>query len=126
MVNYEDGKIYKVVCNTSGLSFIGATTEKQLSRRLATHRMAVKQQKQNLLYLPLLNKVFENNDCKIILIEKYPCNDRMELERRLQYHIDLLPCVNKASSTSSSLHRDETSPHVSTSLYPVDTMNFKG
>ena len=97
MVNYEDGKIYKVVCNTSGLSFIGATTEKQLSRRLATHRMAFKQQKQNLLYLPLLNKVFENNDCKIILIEKYPCNDRMELERRLQYYIETLPCVNKTS-----------------------------
>ena len=29
MVNYQEGKIYKIVCNKTGLVFTGSTTELQ-------------------------------------------------------------------------------------------------
>ena len=35
MVNYELGKIYKIVCNKTGLIYIGSTCQKLLSQRLS-------------------------------------------------------------------------------------------
>ena len=34
MRDYKDGKIYKIVCNNTGLTYYGSTCEKRLSRRL--------------------------------------------------------------------------------------------
>ena len=38
MINYERGKIYKLVCNKTGKVYIGHTTKQLLSERLAEHR----------------------------------------------------------------------------------------
>jgi hypothetical protein len=38
MVNYQLGKIYKIVCRTTGEVYIGSTCEPTLARRLASHR----------------------------------------------------------------------------------------
>ncbi len=40
MPDYSKGKIYKIVCNTTGLVYIGSTCEPTLARRLAGHRGA--------------------------------------------------------------------------------------
>ena len=37
MVNYEKGKIYKIVCNTTGEIYIGSTTKQTLAQRLSQH-----------------------------------------------------------------------------------------
>ena len=37
MPNYQNCKIYEIVCMTTGMRYIGSTTEVYLSRRLATH-----------------------------------------------------------------------------------------
>lgn len=37
MVNYDQGKIYKIVCNISGLQYIRNTCEPTLARGLAKH-----------------------------------------------------------------------------------------
>ena len=37
MVNYQDGKIYKIVDNTNNNVYIGSTCEPTLARRLAKH-----------------------------------------------------------------------------------------
>ena len=37
MPNYQDGKIYKIVCNITDECYIGSTTEPTLARRLAGH-----------------------------------------------------------------------------------------
>ena len=37
MPDYQQGKIYKIVCNTTGLLYIGSTTQKFLSSRLSGH-----------------------------------------------------------------------------------------
>ena len=38
MRDYKDGKIYKIVCDNTGLTYYGSTCEKHLSRRLSRHR----------------------------------------------------------------------------------------
>ncbi|RZJ99361.1 MAG: hypothetical protein EOO43_26640 [Flavobacterium sp.] len=38
MVNYADGKIYKIIDNTNGNIYIGSTAEPTLARRLAKHK----------------------------------------------------------------------------------------
>ena len=45
MVNYQDGNIYKIVCNITGKGYIGSTTMKYLSSRLGDHVKAYKKQK---------------------------------------------------------------------------------
>ena len=37
MVNYQQGKIYKIVCNMTGMVYVGSTCEQRLSQRLARH-----------------------------------------------------------------------------------------
>ena len=44
-------------------------------------------------------KIFENGDYDIILVEKYPCKDRMELYQRERYYIENNECVNKIIPT---------------------------
>ncbi len=37
MVNYQLGKVYKIVCNVTGDVYVGRTCKSTLSRRLAGH-----------------------------------------------------------------------------------------
>ena len=43
MVNYSNGKIYKIVCNVTGKQYVGSTTKKYLSQRLQAHVGCYKQ-----------------------------------------------------------------------------------
>ena len=38
MRDYKEGKIYKIVCDNTGLTYYGSTCENRLSRRLSKHR----------------------------------------------------------------------------------------
>ena len=40
MPNYQDGKIYKIVCRITNLVYIGSTTNKYLCNRLGHHNHA--------------------------------------------------------------------------------------
>ena len=42
MPNYQDSKIYRLVCNTNNLTYYGSTTQ-QLSKRLHQHKCKIKQ-----------------------------------------------------------------------------------
>ena len=39
---YSRGKIYKIICNVTGLVYVGSTCEPALARRLAGHRRSYK------------------------------------------------------------------------------------
>lgn len=86
MVNYQNGKIYKIVDNTNGNIYIGSTCEKYLSRRLQGHRDQKK---------CVSSCIINNNDYHIELIENWKCNSKDELHKREQYWMDKLECVNK-------------------------------
>ncbi len=95
MPNYANGKIYKIVCNTSGLVYIGSTTS-ALSYRLNKHKTHYTQFKTGKIKgqctsFPLL----EGGNVKIELIEMFPCETKQQLLAQEGYHIKISECVNK-------------------------------
>ena len=99
MVSYQEGKIYRITCNKTGLTYYGSTCEKNLSSRLSHHMNNFKDYLENKFNYITSFKVFENGDYDIILVEKYPCKDRMELYQRERYYIENNECVNKIIPT---------------------------
>jgi len=69
MVNYQNGKVYKIINENNEIIYIGSTAEEKLCKRYAKH------------YLKAPNN-------KIILIENYPCNSKEELLMREQQIIE--------------------------------------
>ena len=105
MVNYANGKVYKLVCTLPGIddNYVGATCSK-LSKRMGCHRCEAKATKWNFkLYRFMRQHGIEN--FKIELLENWPCTSKKELGLREQHFIDLLkPTLNDQSATS---HRKE-------------------
>jgi hypothetical protein len=94
-INYNKGKIYKLVCNVTGLIYVGSTTKEYLSQRLTQHRGDY----QRFLTGKYANvtsfDVIKNGNYDIVLLESYPCNSKDELFSRERYYIETLACVNK-------------------------------
>ena len=94
MVNYQQGKIYKIVAND--LIYIGSTCEPTLARRMANHRYDYNYWKNGKKkgYISSF-KVLENSNAEIILLESFPCNSKDELHAREKFYIEKNECVNK-------------------------------
>lgn len=92
MVNYQNGKIYKIVNDVNNDYYIGSTTEPTLARRMVYHRCASTQQIKSNLYRTMNRIGIEH--FKISLIELYPCNSKDELNSREEYWIgELKPVI---------------------------------
>jgi hypothetical protein len=78
MVNYNNGKIYKLICDNSDLIYIGSSTQ-PLYKRLNQHK------KRNECSS---KKLFELGNVKIILIEEVKCENKEQLLKCEQYYID--------------------------------------
>ena len=83
-MNYENGKIYKIVGDT-GITYYGSTTL-SLKRRMQKHRSQI----DTSAYRDIISQM----DCEIILVENYPCESKKELELRESKYIRENPCVN--------------------------------
>lgn len=90
MVNYQNGKIYKIESLIGGCIYVGSTCQK-LSMRMAQHRQKYRQQKQ--YYTSY--EVLKYSDAKILLILNHTCNSKEELEAKEAEYIKQLDCVNK-------------------------------
>ena len=100
MVEYKNSKIYKIVCNTTGLVYIGSTCEPTLARRLAKHKADYTHYLKGKKHYITSYKILENNNYEIILLELYPCNTKDELHARERYYIENInDCVNKVIPT---------------------------
>jgi len=86
MVNYLDGKIYKLYCNDNDMTYIGSTCL-SLERRFYLHKKNKRGSS--------AKSIIERNDCNIKLIEKYPCLTKKELLERERYWIKNTDCINK-------------------------------
>jgi len=94
--NYENTKIYKIVCNVSGLIYIGATTKKYLSQRLDAHISSFKSFKAGKNTRETTSyKVLEAGDYYIELLELCNCSNIEEQSVKERYYVDLIDCVNK-------------------------------
>ena len=104
MVNYANGKIYKIVpidgIDGDGDVYIGSTTKQYLSQRMVCHRKDYVQWKRGNLKVSKVNSfdIFDKHNvdnCRIILLETFPCQSRDELTSREAFYIRSMDCVNK-------------------------------
>jgi len=87
MVNYKNGKIYKLFSYDNDLVYVGSTTQ-ALSERLGKHKCPSNKACSKIL--------FENsNNVKIELIENCECDNIEQLHRLEGEYIRRLDCVNK-------------------------------
>ena len=87
MVNYQEAKIYKIINDEmEGLVYYGSTCN-TFAKRMNGHKSKSNPCSSNVL--------FQYGNPQIILVEKYPCNDKMELKQRERYYIENNACVNK-------------------------------
>jgi hypothetical protein len=102
MVNYSNGKIYKIVDFTNDNFYVGSTTQERLCSRLGEHvsdlKCYMRGTKQK--YCASM-EITINKNYKIFLLETYPCNSKDELTMKEQEHMDKLRCdkmVNKQNA----------------------------
>jgi hypothetical protein len=70
MTDYQKGKIYRIVCNITGLTYYGSTCEPTLARRLAKHVGNYKRFKDGKEESYMTSyKVLEGGDYTIVLVE---------------------------------------------------------
>ena len=95
MPEYVNSKIYKIVCNTSKLVYIGSTTEPTLARRLAGHVSSYKFYLKGKRNFVSSFEILENNNFEIVLLENVNCNCRDELRKKEREYIEINTCVNR-------------------------------
>ena len=95
MDNYENGKIYKIVCSETGLIYIGSTAQKYLSTRLGEHWKTHKSYVNGKSHYVSSFEVLEGGNFDIILLENYYCKDKYELIAKERHYKETIKCVNK-------------------------------
>jgi len=93
---YLRGKIYKIVCldKNDNRIYIGSTIY-PLHKRLLKHKQDKKRFDEKKDYSTKCESYAILHNCKIELIEEYPCKNKIELTKREQYHIDNNECINR-------------------------------
>ena len=98
MVNYQNGKVYKIWSTTGDKIYIGSTTKEYLSQRMDKHRSSYKSWKtgkDRMITSYLLFDEYGLENCLIELLEAKPCNSRDELIQLEGKYIREMVCVNK-------------------------------
>ena len=94
MVNYNNGKIYKIEDLAGEMCYIGSTTKDYLSKRMVQHRSLYKRWKDGKCVSNIsVFKMFEKyglDQCRIVLIELVPCDKKDELLKREAHYIRTL------------------------------------
>ena len=86
MPDYSKGKIYNIVCNLTGDTYYGSTTQ-AISQRMNVHRKPGKS-------YCCSNPIIERGDYHYGLVEDYKCDNLEQLLMRERYYIDNNNCVN--------------------------------
>ncbi len=92
MPDYKKSKIYKLVSNHTDKIYVGATTN-FLHTRKGQHISNYKRWKKGRSNCTSY-EIVKYDDCKIILIEEYPCDSKIQLSARERYWIEKSDCVN--------------------------------
>ena len=83
--NYQNTKIYKIWSPNTEQVYIGATVQ-SLSMRMSAHRRTIDTKSKIIIDL---------GDAKIELLEEFPCDNKMESDKKEGEYIRKLDCVNK-------------------------------
>ena len=110
MVDYSKGKIYKIWDNLYTICYVGSTTQ-PLSKRMVKHRCDYKRYLQKKRRDPIsVFKIFNEfgiGNCKIELVEDFPCESKEELNAREGQIQKECECVNKLIAGRTQKQRYE-------------------
>jgi hypothetical protein len=81
-INYQNGKIYKIVCNVTDEVYIGSTCQPTVARRMAKHVDNYKEHKKGKCGYTTSFRIIERGDYNAYLIESFPCDSKDELTKR--------------------------------------------
>jgi hypothetical protein len=107
MVNYSEGKIYKLYCfddEGNEMMYIGSTAS-SIAKRLNVHKTKT----------GCTSKLLFETGYKVCveLLEEYPCENRNQLERREGYWIRKLPCINRnIAGRTVEEYREDNKEHI--------------
>ena len=97
MTKFDRGKIYNIWDKSFTKCYIGSTCE-ELSQRMASHRMGFKKWlkygKPYVCVYDLFDE-FGIDNCKIFLLESFPCSNRSELLQREGFYQQNNYCINR-------------------------------
>ena len=108
MPNYQDGYIYKLWSLQTEEIYIGSSTTEP-RKRLCDHKAKYRRFLEGRFkYLLSSYKIVQYPDCKIEIIEKYPCNSKAELCKREGEHQRATKCCNTeiAGRTNKEYYED--------------------
>ena len=95
MVNYEDSIIYKLINNHTGeVLYKASKVSKKICHRFYYHKNSKNE---------LDKRIFEHNNVDIKLIERYPCDNKEELNKRLNYYIVNNECLNEIKEPKKAI-----------------------
>lgn len=125
MSKYNRGKIYSITSPTGGC-YIGSTIQ-SLSDRFANHKSCFKRWLNNRTTKTNVYNLFIESgpdNCKIELIENFPCDSRAELERREGEIIKNTKCINKViAGRKSKEYRQDNAEMLSENFKEFYTKN---
>jgi predicted HicB family RNase H-like nuclease len=107
MPDYQKGKIYKIVSDNIEGTYYGSTAD-TLWSRFGTHNSDFRAWKKGSKKYYTSYKLIEAGNASIVLVEKYPCNDKIELKARERFYIENNDCVNKCvpNRTKNEYYQD--------------------
>ena len=85
MPDYSKAKIYKIVCNISGETYYGSTTQ-PLWKRMGHHRH--KSNNAN------SKQIIQRGNYDYVLVEDYPCENKEQLHKQERFYIENNQCIN--------------------------------
>ena len=88
---YKKAKIYKVTDVGYNMCYIGSTIQ-PLSKRFGHHKGTYHS---GACASSIIFKTYGKENCKITLIEDYPCDNKEQLKPREGHYIETMECVNK-------------------------------
>jgi len=109
--DYGKGKIYKIVADTEEeyKPYVGSTIQ-GLAERMAGHRASYSSWKKGKLCKCLSYDLFDKfgiENCKIILLEEYPCDSKMKLLMKEREWFDKIENCNKLKPFVSKEERNK-------------------
>jgi hypothetical protein len=107
-MDYQNGKIYRIDCLSTGEVYIGSTCQPTVAKRLTQHVSGFKTWKNTGKKYISSYPIIERANYNITMIELYPCNSKDELKSREGYFIRSMVCVNKqiAGRTKQDYYED--------------------
>tara|TARA_R110002153_G_scaffold20593_5_gene69762 strand:+ start:274 stop:822 length:549 start_codon:yes stop_codon:yes gene_type:complete len=90
MPDYQNAKIYKIINDEMPDKVYYGSTCNTFAKRLSSHKTKSESSRR------CTSKVlFEYGNPQMILVEKYPCNDKLELTQRERFYIENNECINR-------------------------------